>query len=406
MNIKEIIRKQLEKIKLNKEESEKLEKETKNFINKLEENLKKRKIKADVFLGGSLAKKTILKRDKYDIDIFVRFDKKYKDNEISELLGKIVRGKRIHGSRDYFLARRKKIAFEVIPVIRINKAVEARNVTDLSYFHVSYVKNRINKKLGLADEIMLAKHFSYCQKVYGAESYIKGFSGYALELLVIYYGSFLNFIKSIAKSKGQIIIDPEKYYKNKEEILQNLNEAKLTSIVFVDPTFKERNALAALSRETLEKFKVVCKEFLSKPSLRFFEEKEIDRKNFNLILVARTNKQEGDIAGSKLKKFYNFLDGKLGKYFEIKARDFEYDNKKSAYLFFSVKAKKELVLFGPPIIALENVLAFKKKHKNVFIKQGRVFAKEKVSISIREFVNKFKSKNKRRMREMGIVSLG
>ena len=39
-----------------------------------------------------------------------------------------------------------------------------------------------------------------------------------------------------------------------QEILLELNEAKLQSaMVFVDPTFKERNTLAALSLETLDK---------------------------------------------------------------------------------------------------------------------------------------------------------
>ena len=52
----------------------------------------------------------------------------------------------------------------------------------------------------------------------------------------------------------------------------NLNESKLQSpIVFVDPTFKERNALAALSRETFEKFKKASKVFLRAPSKRYFE---------------------------------------------------------------------------------------------------------------------------------------
>lgn len=358
----DILKKQLGKIKLDEEEFTKLEKETEILIDKLKEKIKKRRIKADVFLGGSLAKRTILKREKYDVDIFVRFDKKYRDNEISCLLEKIVKGKRIHGSRDYFLVKKGRITFEIIPVIKIRKAKEARNVTDLSYFHVSYVKNKIARKPELADEILLAKHFCYANRCYGAESYIKGFSGYALELLVIYYKSFTNLIKAVAKSKEQIILDPEKHYKNREDILSQLNEAKLASpIIFVDPTFKERNAIASLSKEAFLKFQDICKSFLKKPNLKFFEEKEINRKNYNLILIARTNKQEGDIAGSKLKKFYNFLSLELEKYFSIKSKEFDYKDGKEANLYFNIKAKKERILEGPPINALENVLAFKKK---------------------------------------------
>lgn len=50
-------------------------------------------------------------------------------------------------------------------------------------------------------------------------------------------------------------------------------------------------------------------------------------------------------------------------------------------------------------------LLSKKKHKNVFIKKNKVYAKEKISINARSFVNNFKKKNKKVMKEMGILSL-
>jgi len=405
--IKSVLEKQLEKIKLNEKEFKELEEKAKKLYSNLEKNLKKRKIRADVFVGGSLAKKTLLKKDIYDIDIFVRFDKKYKDNEISRLLEKALGiARKVHGSRDYFQIRQGKVTFEIIPVIKIKNAKEARNVTDLSYFHVSYVKNKIDKNKKLADEIMLAKSFSYANKCYGAESYIKGFSGYALELLVIYYKSFMNFIKAVAKAKEKIVLDPEKHYKNKQEILLNLNEAKLASaMVFVDPTFKERNVLAALSQETFLKFKDVCKKFLAKPSTIFFEESKIDKKDYNLIIKAGTNKQEGAIAGSKLLKFFKFLQQELSRYFEIKKSEFNYNNEKAAYFYFKIKPRRELILSGPPINAVENVLAFRKKHKSAFIKQGKVYAKEKINTNPKKFINDFKIKNKDKMKDMGINEL-
>ena len=91
--IQNILKEQLIKIKPNKEELKAIEEKAQDFCLKLEKEIKRKKIKADVFLGGSLAKKTILKKDKYDIDIFVRFDRKYRDDEISELLRTIVKGK-------------------------------------------------------------------------------------------------------------------------------------------------------------------------------------------------------------------------------------------------------------------------------------------------------------------------
>ncbi|MBM3234191.1 hypothetical protein FJZ19_03785 [Candidatus Pacearchaeota archaeon] len=361
--------------------------------------------KVEVFIGGSLAKNTIIKKDKYDIDIFVRFPE---NKNISEKLEKILKksklkSEKIHGSRDYFKLKRKNI-FEIIPVLRIRKPEEAKNVTDLSYFHVSYILKQMKKNKKLADEIILAKTFCYAQKCYGAESYIKGFSGYALELLVSYYGSFLGFVKAIAKAKKQIIIDPGKYFKNKQEILLNLNEAKLQSpIVFVDPTFKQRNALAALSSETFSRFQKACIKFLKNPSKKFFHQEKINEKNFNVIIEAETGKQEGDVAGSKLLKFFNFLVRDAENYFLILRKDFEYDKK--ARYYFKLKRRKERIFEGPVVSKLQNILAFKNKHKNVFIKNGRAYAREKINFNFSNYLARFKKKNQQVMKDMGINKL-
>jgi tRNA nucleotidyltransferase (CCA-adding enzyme) len=276
------------------------------------------KIKAEVFLGGSLAKNTLVKKDFYDIDIFVRFDRSY-DNRISDILGKLLKdAKRIHGSRDYYQKNIGNIIIEIIPVININKPEQAVNVTDLSYFHVNYILKKIKKIKNLENEIKLAKTFAHAQNVYGAESYINGFSGYAIELLIVHYKTFLNFLKEITKtdfSKGKMIIDTEKLYKNNQELINSINPSKVFSpIILIDPTYKERNALSSLSKETLYKFQKSSRSFLKKPSKSFFIKKKIS-KDFKdsetKIISIKTNKQSGDIAGTKSKKFYNFLTSQL-----------------------------------------------------------------------------------------------
>ncbi|MEK6820186.1 MAG: nucleotidyltransferase domain-containing protein, partial [Nanoarchaeota archaeon] len=403
-----ILRAQIKEISLRESELLKIKNETEEIAASLGKAIKRKKIRADVFVGGSLAKGTILRRERYDIDIFVRFDRKYEEKKISGLLGSLIgRAERIHGSRDYFQIKKGRMTFELIPVVKISKPKEMRNVTDLSYFHVSYIKKMTGKKRGLIDEILLAKSFAFSQGVYGAESYINGFSGYALELLVCHYGSFLAFIRAMAKSKkDKIILDPEKHYKNSREVLSNMNEAKLESpIVFVDPTFKERNVLAALSEETFARFKNVCRKFLAKPSLKFFRTQEIKKKNFNFILQAETNKQEGNIAGSKLLKFYKFTENKLKIYFIIEGSEFEYLGGKGAVYYFKLKKRKEIIREGPPLAALENVTAFRKKHKKTFVRKGRVYAREKVKLNARSFIKKFKIENKEVMKNMGIVGL-
>ena len=96
----------------------------------------------------------------------------------------------IHGSRDYFqINESKDFVIELIPVIKATDPKKAENITDLSYSHVKYINKKI-KNQKILDEIKIAKAFCYATKTYGAESYINGFSGYSLELLIYHYKSF------------------------------------------------------------------------------------------------------------------------------------------------------------------------------------------------------------------------
>jgi tRNA nucleotidyltransferase (CCA-adding enzyme) len=407
----------LKKIKPSKEEIKDIEFLLKKFLHDFNKNIKKSKLDVEVFIGGSFAKKTMIKRKIYDVDIFVRFDKKHKN--ISQLTEKILTGfkkTKIHGSRDYFgIKMNPKIILEIIPVVKIKNSKEAENITDLSYFHVSYAKRKLSKKV--LDEIILAKAFCHANNCYGAESYIKGFSGYGLELLIYHYKSFLRFIKAVEKAnKEKIIINDEKKFKNKQEILMNLNSSKLQSpIVLIDPTHKQRNVLAALSEETFGEFKKACKKFLKNPNIKSFELKEINfekvrkdakKRKLDFILIeTKTNKQEGDIAGSKLLKFHKYLNKEIKNSFYIKNNGFEYGDNKSSLQFFVVKNKKEILFKGPKIKDKKNVKLFKKKHKKTFSKSGRVYSKEKINFNIKKFLENWKKKNNKTIKEMSISDL-
>lgn len=328
----------------------------------------------------------------------------------------------VHGSRDYF---RVKIAsnffIELIPVLKVGKPEEAENITDLSYSHVKYLNKNL-KSAKILDDIRIAKAFCYANNCYGAESYIRGFSGYGLELLVYHYGSFLKFIKAVIKinnlkvTRDKEIIDIEKHHKNKQAIMMDLNSSKLRApIILIDPTYKQRNVLAALSEETFEKFRKECQRFLKSPSVKAFEIKKIDlerikidaKKNKHefILLEAKTNKQEGDIAGSKLLKFYKHLGKEIGKYFEVKNKGFNYNQNQSARYFFVVKSKGKILHEGPFAKDKKNVKRFKKEHKNTFIKKGKVYAMQKIDFTLDKFMNDWKKKTKRKMKEMSIHEL-
>jgi tRNA nucleotidyltransferase (CCA-adding enzyme) len=394
-------------------ESKRIKKETKQFLSKLKTNLKKTKIKAEVFIGGSYAKNTMVKGDEYDIDIFVRFSNELDISKLNKIL-KNISAKKVHGSRDYYQSSNGNMTFEIIPVLKIKRPQDAKNVTDLSYFHVNYVKRKLNRKI--IREIQIAKKFCKANGLYGAESYINGFSGYGLECLVIYYKSFEKMIKEILKSKSQIIVDPKKHYKNAKEVLINLNESKIKSpIILIDPTWKERNVLAALSEESFDKFKSVAKKFLTKPSLEFFEKKEFNedklkdaakQKGLEFLGVKMyTNKQEGDIAGTKLKKFSRHFIEELSQYFEVSKSEFVYSRKDYGYLYLIVKSKGDIIRKGPLSEISEAANAFKTHNKNVYEEQGRLFAKIDVKFSAYEFAKGFVRKFDKKIKEMDITQI-
>lgn len=414
-SLNKILKQELELIKVDNRKLKEIKQIADDFCSKLKNKLKTKKIDAQVFIGGSLAKKTLINKNIQDIDIFVRFSNKYDSNKISDLLQKVLNkdARRIHGSRDYYQIKINEIILEIIPVIKVNKPNHAINITDLSYFHVNYIlkKFKTNKQLG--DEIIIAKTFAHACDCYGAESYINGFSGYALELLICHYGSFLKFIKAIVKIKDgeKVIIDDAGLYKNKGEILISLNKSKLESpIILIDPTFKERNALAGLNKETFLKFKKYCFNFLNTPRHEFFKKHSISEEFKSIpntkIIKIKTSKQPGDIAGTKSKKFFRFFTSKVEEEFEIKKKGFEYDDENNiANFYFVLDKKKEEEIKGPEIINIENLKRFKKTHHDAFIKKGSAYIKLKHDLDFDYWFKKFLKDNKKIIREMCVKSI-
>ncbi len=397
---------------------------TKYFLDALEKEIIRKKINADVFVGGSFAKGTFIKSDKYDVDVFVRFDWKYE--QLSDILEPILRNvaklnglkvEKIHGSRDYFkvMSDDSNGYFEVIPVTRIKKPREERNVTDLSYFHVPYVKKYIK---GLGDEVRLAKQFFKAQRVYGAETYVSGFSGYTVELLIIYYKSFLKMLRALVKMKSgeRVVIDLAKHYRNKNDVFVELNEAKLHSpIILIDPTYKERNALAALSHDTFVKTQEAAILFLRKPSLDFFVKKPLNaealrkrasREKIDFVhLTFETDKQIGDIAGTKMKKFSEMLSEEIGIYFKVKDNYFSYSGEHDSDNYILAKSRHEIVRIGPPLFMKKHVAHFKSEHLDTFIKGKFIHARIPVKFDLRTYLDVWQKSNEKKMKEMHITRM-
>ena len=350
----------LRKIKPSKIEEAILKIKINRFLGRLNKNLEG----TEAILGGSVAKDTHL-RGTSDVDIFVLYEK---DKDISNKLEKSLKifkdVDRLKGSRDYFQVTVYGLNFEIVPVLKIKNAKEAENITDVSPLHAEWVKK--NTKRNLADEIRLAKTFCRAQGVYGAESYIKGFSGYVLEILTIYYGGFEKLIKNSLTWKEKQIIDISKHYKG-------INKSKESVLMVIDPVDSSRNAAAALSEEKLKKFVSACKGYLNNPDKNFFEKKKITLEYLadkDIVFLVKPLKGREDIIGSKLLKTLELINKKLiEEGYAVTESYWNWNNE--ALFWFKVKSE-ELPPFkkhyGPPKDKKDNLRSFKAKWDGYEIK--------------------------------------
>ena len=391
----------LSKIKPNETEQKKCEKITKLFLTTLNSKLKD----AKSILGGSGAKDTWLSGS-HDVDIFVQFDyAKFatQSGKLSDLLEKTLQKtfpkakiNRLHGSRDYFQLRYEGIDFEIVPILKVTKPAQAKNITDLSPLHSLWVNKHAAKQ---KDDIRLAKQFCKANGMYGAESYIGGFSGYVLEILVAHYGSFEKLLKASLKWKDKDVVDPANHYPKKDALF-HLNSSKQHSpLILVDPMDKNRNASAALSRERFIEFKKKANEFLNKPAVSFFVKSDLSlmmlqkeakqSKLYLAYLEVQPKSGKRDVVGSQLVKAFEFIQKKL-RWFGVQTSGWDWDKGKKVVFYFLTEKDTQPsfeLRAGPPLQLKEYAADFRKRHKDTFEKDGRVWAKIKVEhTKLEEFV--------------------
>lgn len=361
-----------------------LKTDAKEFIAELQPHLSG----ARLILGGSLAKGTNLKNN-HDCDIFIAFSyDKHRTANISDIAqGFLEKAKldfeRIHGSRDYFQIQRDGMIYELVPVLDIKDSSYAKNVTDMSPLHVSWVKQHLEKQPELGNQIRLAKQFCKAARAYGAESYIGGFSGHVIDILVIHYGGFQKLLEASQFWKLRDVIDVEKYYDGKDP-LSVLNPSKIDSpLIVIDPILEDRNAASALTPEKFELFIAHAKLYLAGPAEDCFSITKLTAESFSqpvITLSVVPLADKGDVAGAKCKKAFEFIvqKGKEADFiFDI--ADWEYGEKQTVF-FFAVK-NPELsptqLCMGPPSSMADSVSAFKREHAGAYEKDGRWYAEEK-----------------------------
>ena len=369
-----------------------------NRVDSIVQSLKRQLPNLEVELGGSFAKDTWLSGD-HDIDIFIKFPyEKYKDKDISKALKlKLKDITVVHGSRDYFQLRKGKYMVELIPVLNINDPKKAVNVTDMSPFHTKWAKEHIKHP----DQVRLLKKFMKSNGLYGAESFIKGFSGYVCELLIGKYHNFFDLMKDVANWPERKLIDVKHHYSSLAEAMKNINKERHSSLILVDPVNSERNAAAAVSKEKYDQFVELAKEFIRNPSDSFFEPRSInmsilgEKKEDNKLVYISGKPIEGkrDVIGAKLLKTNEQLAREIeGNGFSILEYGWEYGEVVVFwYIIDSNPLSEKVKRWGPSIEDKKNLIKFEEKWSDYKVESenGRAFVVTPREIkTIEEFMRK------------------
>ncbi len=388
----------IEKIKKKLRPTKAEEKKVKRVAEELIDKISKL-VDAEVVLAGSIAKGTWVSKS-HDIDIFVLFDKNVEeiDKKLISSLKKAFKFEVVHGSRDYAKFKYKGFDVEVIPLYKLSSAEEAENSIDASQFHIDYIRKHINEKL--ADEIRVFKQFLKANGVYGAETHISGFSGYVAELLILYFGSFKNFLKFIDEGVNPpIFIDIEKHYDSVESAIRTLGEHKTNSpIILIDPTNKYRNAAASLSYSTFAKFVFAARMFLRNPSEKFFKEKKVTIKEIEKLSKKRGTyliKKKFKVIGNE-EIFYAKLKRKIQMIKSAIEREgisvYSYGIAEN-YIYFEIetlKLSKMKKHFGPPVwVPKKHFDKFVKEWKKVYIDGTRIatdVSRDEVKTTVRRII--------------------
>ena len=347
----------LKEIKLTDDEHLKRVNIANEYISKIQKKAEDMNINVEFFIGGSFGKNTYLVGSS-DIDVFARFDKQYDDDKISEMLKSILDAegiiyKKQKGSRDYYSVEFNEggqdFLLEFVPNGKINDVLEMVNSTDVSPFHVEYLLKKLEDNPNLQDEIRLAKRFFKAKNLYGAESYIGGFSGHIIDILIMFFGS-LDGLLNVAKTWGESeYIDINGSYSDKKDCLKNMDKSKLSKLIVVDSILSNRNAARALSDENYYRFLDVV---FSIEELTY-DDFIIEKKDFSLEIKDHINycvqndfysivydfsiDVDGcseDIVGSKMLKLSKLIEKNFNKFdFIVFERSFVIDLKIGRCLF-------------------------------------------------------------------------
>lgn len=339
-----------------------------------------------VVLAGSLARDTHLKGDK-DLDFFVLFpvelDRKVLVEEGLRIAKKALKGSGwsiSYAEHPYVKTNLEGHDIEIVPAFDVLEAKARKSSVDRSPLHVEYILSVLKKKQKA--EVRLLKRFLKGIGVYGAELKVQGFSGYLCELLILYYGSFWNFLRKASKWSEPVIVQLKG--KQSKKVLQEKYDSPL---IVIDPTDPNRNVSACVSREKFFLLRAAAKEFTRKPSIEFFfpprvkllpgkaAAKRLEERGTIMVKVPYKRVHE-DVVFGQMQRFSKKIARELEREdFTVARAEYFTDEEKSILLFFEVEEEeldKTRLHAGPPLSREKEAKDFLDKYKGKVVSGPRI----------------------------------
>lgn len=140
-------------------------------------------------------------------------------------------------------------------------------------------------------------------------------------------------------------------------------------------------------------------------SIESWKQKANKLKASFVSLTITSDRQAGDIAGTKLKRAAEHLIKVLELNFKIIKSNFSYEEGREAVVLIMAKTKGEHLRKGPPNEMKKHVAAFKKEHPEAFLKKGIWYAYEAKVKTLDIFFRDYYTKYKNKLNSMGVTSL-
>ncbi|GEM_PF-12156 len=385
----DILKKALTIVRPTPSQQKKLHSLSKKTLSLVKKEVKK--VGGKAILAGSIVKDVWLP-SKMEFDIFILFPPTFTEKKLENLGLKI--GKKVitklkgsfkieYAEHPYVCGNIDGVDVDIVPCYEVKSTEELKSAVDRTPFHVKYIEKKLPLKL--SNDVRLLKQFLNANEMYGADAKTQGFSGYACELLIIRYKSFINVLKAAVKWQPGEIIDIEKYYE-KENYQRLRSIFKNQTLILIDPTDRKRNTTAALSAQNFFKFKKCAKEFLERPSIDFFLPKKwkpmteeelirklIERKTELILITFSPPAVISDILWPQLRRFADRIQNILEetKYeFKVLRKDVYSNEKDLAVVLLEMEISRLPVIqkrIGPIVFDLDDSERFIKKYKDMAI---------------------------------------